>query len=125
MVGPKPKPVRPLNTSKPGFEKHSEIKTVGKKKSKKVETKPQASKEKVGKDVSKVSVKPSESKPKKKTADKAPAPVPSKDTKVEGALKEMPAYPEPGKVEIKPVSNLKITFYFYFFEDRGGCPGFQ
>ena len=80
MVGPKPKPVRPLNTVKSEFEKPSEIKTVGKKKGKKVEAKLPSKELKVGKDVS--------------------DPPLSQETKVESGGEKMsePAYPEPGKV---------------------------
>ena len=92
MVGPKPKPVRPLNAAKPGLEKPSEIKTVGKKKSKKAESTQPADKE-----ISKVPVKPSESEP--KTADTTDAPL-SQETKAESGVEKMPepSYPEPGKV---------------------------
>ena len=89
MVGPKPKPVRPLTA---GLEKPSEIKTVGKKKSKKAESTQPADKE-----ISKVPVKPSESEP--KTADTTDAPL-SQETKAESGVEKMPepVYPEPGKV---------------------------
>ena len=92
MVGPKPKPVRPLNAAKPGLEKPSEIKTVGKKKSKKAESTQPADKE-----IAKVPVKPSESEP--KTADLTDAPL-SQETEAESGVEKMPepAYPEPGKV---------------------------
>ena len=98
MVGPKPKPVRPLTA---GLEKPSEIKTVGKKKSKKADAKLPSKEPKVGKEVTEVSVKPSESKPKKKSknADTAKTPV-SQETKTESGVEKMPepVYPEPGKV---------------------------
>ena len=98
MVGPKPKPVRPLNAAKPGLEKPSEIKTVGKKKSKKAEsTRPAGKEPEVGKEISKVPVKPSESEPKNANTTDAPL---SQETKAESVVEKMPesAYPEPGKV---------------------------
>ena len=113
MVGPKPKPVRPLNTAKSEFEKPSDIKTVGKKKSKKVEAKLPSKKPKVEKDVSQVSVKPSESKQKKKSKNVDTAKTLSKETEVKGVVEEMlePAYPEPGKVYSSLVINLKRTLF--------------
>ena len=97
MVGPKPKPVRPLNAAKPGFEKPTENKSVAKKKSKKVESKLPSKETKVDKDVSKVSVKPTESKEKKKSKNSDPAAAPSKERKILEKMQE-PAYPEPGQV---------------------------
>ena len=111
MVGPKPKPVRPLNTVKSEFEKPSEIKTAGKKKSKKAEAKLPSKEPKV----SKVSVKPSESKQKKKSKNAETAPTLSEETKVKVGVEEKlePAYPEPNKVML--ITNLKRKLFIELY----------